>query len=116
MRPTLAEQVAELERIYRARQEHMLRKFGGPRLGPNARPLDRRRRDEESELLRRQARLLAAWQSLAWLAEHPDALRGYLHFAGPFVRHSPDWTEPPEELTHDVGEMHRLRDDGAEAT
>lgn len=96
VRPTLAEQVAELERIYRARQEHMLRKFGGPR------PLDRRRRDEESELLRRQARLLAAWQSLAWLAEHPDALRGYLHFAGPFVRHSPDWTEPPEELMESI--------------
>jgi hypothetical protein len=110
MRATLAEQAAELERIYKARQEHMLRKFGGPR------PLDRRRRDDEGELLRRQARLLAAWQSLAWLAEHPDALRGYLHFAGPFVRYSPDWTEPPEELTHDLGEMHRLRDDWAEAT
>jgi len=80
----LAEQASELERIYRARAGV----YVGPVL-PQER--DRARRHQ-----RRQDVLLAAWQSLAWLAAHPNVLRGYLEFCGPFVRHGEGWTAPPE--------------------
>jgi len=88
-RISLAEQAAELGRIYRGRG----RLFIGP--------VPLRDRDRARAHRRRQDVLLAAWQSLAWFAAHPAVLRGYLEFCTPMIKHGSeddggDWRPPPD--------------------
>jgi hypothetical protein len=86
-RISLADQAAELWRIYRARSETMLRGAIPPHQRATAR-----------EQQRRQEALLAAFRSLDWLAKHPAVLRGYLAFCDPLTRNADGWTEPPDTL------------------
>jgi hypothetical protein len=86
-RISLADQAAELQRIYKRRDETMLRGA----IPPHQRATARKQQ-------RRQEVLLAAFRSISWLAEHPTALRGYLLFCRPMIDHAQDWTEPPPDL------------------
>jgi hypothetical protein len=88
-RISLAQQAAELWRIYQRRDETMLRGAIPPH-----------QRGSAIEQQRRQECLLAAFRSLDWLARHPAVLRGYLAFCDPLTRQSPDWPEPPPDLAH----------------
>jgi len=93
IRVSLVEQSAELERVYRDYEAHALVRYAEP-----VADCDRR---EAAAFGRRLDALRAAWTSLAWLAEHPSVLAGYLRFAAPLVAQADDWPPAPSSLEND---------------